>query len=139
MRAQLTTEKENLQSELNSTKQRLVDMESIRAEKSELAKRLKDAQKKIHDLESKQIKSGAAEYEKTMLKNTIAEKEQEFDRLRRENEMNIDLVFQLRKDNDDLSQKLNDFSRIEQAQLSINGHNAGLQNEIKSMKIRFES
>ncbi|XP_055847523.1 kinectin isoform X3 [Episyrphus balteatus] len=139
MRAQLSTEKENLQTELMSTKQRLLEMESIRTEKSELAKRLKDLQKKLQDLESKNIKAGAAEYEKTMLKNTIAEKEREYDRLRRENEMNIDLVFQLRKDNDDLNQKLSDFSRIEQAQSSINGHNAGLQNEIKSMKIRLEN
>ncbi|XP_055902428.1 cingulin isoform X2 [Eupeodes corollae] len=139
MRAQLSTEKENLQAELTSTKQRLGEMESIRTEKSELAKRLKDLQRKLQDLESKNIKAGAAEYEKTMLKNTIAEKEREYDRLRRENEMNIDLVFQLRKDNDDLNQKLSDFSRIEQAQSSINGHNAGLQNEIKSMKIRLEN
>lgn len=136
MRAQLTTEKNNLQTELNNAKQKISELESIRVNRSELAKKLNDAQKKIQELETKTLKSGHSEYEKTLLQNKLDEKIQEYDRLRRENEMNIDLVFQLRKDNDELNRKLNDFNRIEQAQSSINGHSISLENEIKSLKIK---
>lgn len=134
MRAQLSTEKNNLQTELNNAKQKISELEAVRVNRSELAKKLNDAQKKIQELETKTLKSGHSEYEKTLLQSKLDEKTQEYERLRRENEMNIDLVFQLRKDNDDLNRKLSDFNRIEQAQSSINGHSASLENEIKSMR-----
>ncbi|XP_046802534.1 COP1-interactive protein 1 isoform X4 [Lucilia cuprina] len=139
MRAQLSTEKNNLQTELNNAKQKISELETIRVNRSELAKKLNDAQKKIQELETKTLKNGHSEYEKTMLQNKLDEKIQEYERLRRENEMNIDLVFQLRKDNDELNRKLSDFNRIEQAQSSINGHSASLENEIKSLKIKLEN
>ncbi|XP_018783363.1 PREDICTED: calponin homology domain-containing protein DDB_G0272472 isoform X5 [Bactrocera latifrons] len=139
MRAQLTTEKDNMQVELNSLQQKLNEMDEISSERTELARKLGEMKRKLQEAEAKQIKNGASEYEKTMLKNKLAEKEQEYDRLRRENEMNIDLVFQLRKENDDLSSKLNDFSRIEQAQYSINEHSSSLQAEIKTLKTKLQN
>uniref|UniRef100_A0A034VB24 Uncharacterized protein n=1 Tax=Bactrocera dorsalis TaxID=27457 RepID=A0A034VB24_BACDO len=139
MRAQLTTEKDNMQVELNSLQQKLNEMDEIRSERTELARKLAEIKRKLQEAEAKQIKNGASEYEKTMLKNKLAEKEQEYDRLRRENEMNIDLVFQLRKENDDISSKLNDFSRIEQAQYSINEHSSSLQAEIKTLKTKLQN
>uniref|UniRef100_W8AJU9 Uncharacterized protein n=1 Tax=Ceratitis capitata TaxID=7213 RepID=W8AJU9_CERCA len=139
MRAQLTTEKDNMQMELNSMRQKLNEMDDIRVERAELAKKLNDVKRKLQEAEAKHIKNGASEYEKTMLKNKLAEREQEYDRLRRENEMNIDLVFQLRKENEDLSSKLSDFSRIEQAQYSINEHSSSLQAEIKTLKTKLQN
>ncbi|XP_036217888.2 uncharacterized protein [Bactrocera oleae] len=139
MRAQLTTEKDNMQVELNSLQQKLTEMDDIRLERTELAKKLSEMKRKLQEAETKQNKNGASEHEKTMLKNKLAEKELEYDRLRRENEMNIDLVFQLRKENDDLSSKLNDFNRIEQAQYSINEHSSSLQAEIKTLKTKLQN
>ncbi|XP_059220849.1 trichohyalin isoform X4 [Stomoxys calcitrans] len=139
MRAQLSTEKNNLQAELNSANQKISELETIRVNRTELAKKLNEAQKKIQELETKTLKNNSKEYEKTMLQNKLDEKTHEYERLKRENEMNIDLVFQLRKDNDDLNRKLNDFSRIEQAQTSLNGHSADLENEIKSLTRKLES
>ncbi|KAI9578574.1 hypothetical protein GQX74_009148 [Glossina fuscipes] len=138
-KAQLTTEKANLQSELNVAKQKISDLNDVRANRNELTKKLNEAQKKIQELEQKCLKFGASDYEKTMLQNKLAERNQEYDRLRRENEMNIDLVFQLRKDNDELNKKLNDFSRIEQIQSSINTQNAALEIEVKSLKTQLEN
>ncbi|KAL9930057.1 uncharacterized protein ACN427_014690 isoform 3-T8 [Glossina fuscipes fuscipes] len=138
-KAQLTTEKANLQSELNVAKQKISDLNDVRANRNELTKKLNEAQKKIQELEQKCLKFGASDYEKTMLQNKLAERNQEYDRLRRENEMNIDLVFQLRKDNDELNKKLTDFSRIEQIQSSINTQNAALEIEVKSLKTQLEN
>ncbi|XP_061387212.1 myosin-7 [Musca vetustissima] len=139
MRAQLTTEKNTLQTELNNTKQKIAELESIRVNRTELAKKLNDAQKKIQELETKTLKNNSKEYERTMLQNKLDEKSHEYERLKRENEMNIDLVFQLRKDNDELNRKLSDFTRIEQAKSSLNGHSADLENEIKALNKKLES
>ncbi|XP_036321036.1 myosin-7B isoform X1 [Rhagoletis pomonella] len=139
MRAQLTTEKNNMEVEISSLRQKLSEMDEIRVERTEMAKKLSEAKKKLQEAEAKQIKNGASEHEKTMLKNKLAEREQEYDRLRRENEMNIDLVFQLRKENEDLSGKLSDFNRIEQAQYSINEHSSSLQAEIKTLKTKLQN
>ncbi|KAM8716328.1 hypothetical protein ACLKA7_003242 [Drosophila subpalustris] len=140
MRAQLTTEKQSLQSELTAAMYKLADMDTIRIERTDMAKKLNEAQKKIVELEAKTLKTGnSGEHERSMLKNKLAEKEHEYERLRRENDMNIDLVFQLRKDNDDLNSKLNDFNRIEQAQSSLNGHGARREAEIKDLKTQLQA
>ncbi|XP_073824644.1 LOW QUALITY PROTEIN: uncharacterized protein [Musca autumnalis] len=139
MRAQLSTEKNTLQTELNNAHQKISELEAIRVNRTELAKKLNDAQKKIQELETKTLKNSSKEYEKTMLQNKLDEKKHEYERLKRENEMNIDLVFQLRKDNDELNRKLSDFTRIEHAKSSLNGHSADLENEIKSLTKKLES
>ncbi|XP_017041302.1 myosin-4 isoform X2 [Drosophila ficusphila] len=142
MRAQLTTEKQSLQAELSANKQKLSEMDTIRIERTDMARKLSEAQKKIADLQAKALKSAngnGGEYERTVLKNKLAEKEHEYERLRRENEMNIDLVFQLRKDNDDLNGKLSDYNRIEQAQSSLNGHGARREAEIRELKEQLQS
>ncbi|XP_017153489.1 myosin-4 isoform X7 [Drosophila miranda] len=140
MRAQLTTEKQNLQAELNASKQKMSEMDTIRIERTDMARKLNEAQKKIAELQAKTLKTGNnSDHERTMLKNKLAEKEHEYDRLRRENEMNIDLVFQLRKDNEDLNGKLSDYNRIEQAQVSLNGHGARRDAEIRELKEKLQS
>ncbi|KAH8305458.1 hypothetical protein KR018_006130 [Drosophila ironensis] len=144
MRAQLTTEKQSLQAELTANRQKISEMDTIRVERTDMARKLNEAQKKIADLQAKALKAsnGSAsggEYERTVLKNKLAEKEHEYERLRRENEMNIDLVFQLRKDNDDLNGKLSDYNRIEQAQVSLNGHGARREAEIRELKEQLQS
>ncbi|XP_039226901.1 rootletin isoform X1 [Drosophila yakuba] len=142
MRAQLTTEKQSLQAELNANKQKISEMDTIRIERTDMARKLSEAQKRIADLQAKALKTvngNGAEYERTVLKNKLAEKEHEYERLRRENEMNIDLVFQLRKDNDDLNGKLSDYNRIEQAQSSLNGHGARREAEIRELKEQLQS
>ncbi|KAH8279795.1 hypothetical protein KR054_005932 [Drosophila jambulina] len=142
MRAQLTTEKQSLQAELNANRQKVAEMDTIRIERTDMARKLNEAQKKIADLQAKALKASngnGGEYERTVLKNKLAEKEHEYERLRRENEMNIDLVFQLRKDNDDLNGKLSDYNRIEQAQLSLNGHGARRDAEIRELKEQLQN
>ncbi|KAH8393778.1 hypothetical protein KR200_011726 [Drosophila serrata] len=142
MRAQLTTEKQSLQAELNANRQKISEMDTIRIERTDMARKLNEAQKKIADLQAKALKTSngnGGEYERTVLKNKLSEKEHEYERLRRENEMNIDLVFQLRKDNDDLNGKLSDYNRIEQAQLSLNGHGARRDAEIRELKEQLQN
>lgn len=134
VKARLTTENHNLQSDLRLAQDKLTELESESETRLELSKRLIEAQRKIEDLEAKTLKGSSSDYEKTLLQNKLKENLQEYDRLRRENDMNIDLVFELRKDNDELSRKLNDYSRIEQVQTNKNDHALNLEMEIKSLR-----
>lgn len=134
IQAQFTMQKDNLEAELNGYKQKYANFNKINVEKSELNVKLITANKTIKDLEMKILKSSSMEYEKTRLKNCLNEKETEYKRLKQENDMNIDLVFQLRREVDDLNGKLSDYDRINRARTSVNDHNNSLENEIRTLR-----
>lgn len=133
-KAQFAIQRNNLELELSGYKQKYANFNKVNVEKSELNVKLITANKTIKDLEMKILKSSSMEYEKTRLKNCLNEKETEYKRLKQENEMNIDLVFQLRREVEDLNGKLNDFDRISRARTSVNDHNNSLENEIRSLR-----
>lgn len=133
-KAQFAIRRDSLESELSGYKQKYANFNKINVEKSELNVKLITANKTIKDLEMKILKSTSMEYEKTRLKNCLNEKETEYKRLKQENEMNIDLVFQLRREVEDLNGKLSDFDRISRARSSVNDHNNSLENEIRTLR-----
>lgn len=102
IKAQLTTDKENLQASLASTKTQLsdtdIDLSKTRKEKQDQGKKLLDAQSKIRDLESKYARSSTVEHERNRLKSTLEEREQEFEKLKNENEMNRDVCMQMKRE-----------------------------------------
>lgn len=102
IKAQLTTDKENLQATLTTTKSKLSDADNdlvkTKREKIDAGKKLTDAQSKIRELEEKYARSSAVEHERNRLKSTLAEREQEFERLRDENDMNKDVVMQMKRE-----------------------------------------
>lgn len=136
IKAQLSTERQNLQAEVNSVKNRISEIEVLRTEKTEIAKKLNETQKKISDLESKNVKSGAIQYEKNILKTSLDEKEKELEKVRKENEMNISYAAQMRKDNDELRKKLDDFERVSKVHRTLSDHNNSLENELKKMRLK---
>lgn len=102
IKAQLTTDKENLQSNLSATKSKLNDIDSevtkLRREKLDLSKKLTESQSKIKDLESLSVRNVTFEHEKNRLKGQLEDREQDFERLKDENEMNKDVCVQLKRE-----------------------------------------
>ncbi|KAL5282113.1 SOGA3 family protein [Megaselia abdita] len=139
VQAQLATQRKSLESELNGYKEKQAYFNKINVEKSELNVKLINANKNIKDLEMKILKTSSMEYEKSRLKNCLNEKETEYKRLKQENEMNIDLVFQLRREVEDLNGKISDFDRISRARTSVNDHNNSLENEIRTLRRKLEA
>lgn len=135
-KAQLTAEKHNLQSDLGLAKQKLSEVDVYKTEKLNLEKKLKEAQTRISELESKNINSKAKEYEKNMLRSTIAERDREIEKLKKENEMNGDLASQMRKENEELRRKLDDFERVSKAQRSLNDYNSTMEKELKKLQVK---
>ncbi|CAD7085418.1 unnamed protein product [Hermetia illucens] len=138
-KAQLTAEKHNLQSDLGLAKQKLSEVDVYKTEKLNLEKKLKEAQTRISELESKNINSKAKEYEKNMLRSTIAERDREIEKLKKENEMNGDLASQMRKENEELRRKLDDFERVSKAQRSLNDYNSTMEKELKKLQVKLEN
>ncbi|KAG4066400.1 hypothetical protein HA402_007036 [Bradysia odoriphaga] len=143
VKAQLTTQKENLQAELVTTKSKMMNFEAdltkITKEKEELNKKLTQSQKKAGDFEGKGVKSSALELENNRLKSNLADKEQEFRNLKLETEMNKDVNDQMKKELDDLRKKLSDFERVNKAQSSLNDHSSNLELEIKKLRQKLET
>lgn len=102
VKAQLTTQKENLQTELVSTKSKILNFETdlakVTKEKEDLSKKLIQAQQKVRESDGNGAKSSAAEHENNRLKSCLSEKEQEFKNLKKETEMNKDVNDQMKKE-----------------------------------------
>lgn len=103
VKAQLTTQKENLQTEMLATKSKILNFEADLAaaakEKVDLNKKLIQAQQKVRESDGNNgAKSSAVEHENNRLKSCLSEKEQEFRNLKKETEMNKDVNDQMKKE-----------------------------------------
>lgn len=102
VKAQLTQQKETLQTELVTTKSKLMnfeaDLSKVATETEELNKKLTQAQQKVKEFEGKGTKSSSVELENNRLKATLVEKEQDFKNLRMETEMNKHVNDQMKKE-----------------------------------------
>ncbi len=99
VKAQLTTQKENLQTELVTAKSKILNLE---ADLTKMTKEKEDANKKLTQAQQKEdgkgAKSSAAEHENNRLKSCLSEKEQEFKHLKMETEMNKHVNDQMKKE-----------------------------------------
>ncbi|XP_058818505.1 myosin-2 heavy chain isoform X2 [Topomyia yanbarensis] len=141
-KAQIETDKEKLQ-ELEILRKKLTQADNIEArlvkENTNLSRKLVENQKRIAELETNiENRSAGYEIEKNRLKNALEDKQREYEQLINENEMNGYQVSQMRKDNDDLRSKLDDYERIDKAQRTLSEHNSQLEQELKKLQIQLE-
>lgn len=101
-KAKLSTEKEKIENELSTLKIKVKNFDEAeikwKKENQDLNKRVIELQKKLTAAETKDIKIGATEFELSRLRAKFESKESEYDRLVKENEMNVDQLGQMRKD-----------------------------------------
>lgn len=103
-KAQLTTEKEKLESEIKSLKSKVKEFDDLevvnKREKAELAKKITDLQRKLTEAEhnNAQKSTSTFELERSRLRAKLEEKESEFNKLTKQNEMNVDQLSSMRKD-----------------------------------------
>lgn len=102
VKAQLTTQKENLQTELVATKSTIMnfeaDLSKVTKDKEELNKKLTQIQQKNKELEGKGAKNSAVEHDNNRLKSCLSEKDLDYRNLKKESEMNKDVNNQLKKE-----------------------------------------
>lgn len=141
-KAQSEADKQKLHSEVMSVnaefeKIQILD-EKLKMEKTDHERIIKELKAKIRHLDATGLKKDSVDYENNKLKASIEEKDREYNRLKRENEMNIDLVMQARKDTEDMRRKLNDFEKINKVQNNFNDQTSGLEQEVKRLKLKLD-
>lgn len=103
-KAQLTTGKEKLESEIKQLKAKVDEFDDIEAvnrrEKTDLNKKITDLQRKLTEAEHNQSKTSTSTFEldRSRLKAKLEEKESEFNKLKKQNEMNVDQLSTIRKE-----------------------------------------
>uniref|UniRef100_A0A182M105 SOGA coiled-coil domain-containing protein n=1 Tax=Anopheles culicifacies TaxID=139723 RepID=A0A182M105_9DIPT len=137
VKAQLASEREKTQ-EVDKLKNKLLQAEAIESrlvkENTNMSRRLVEVQKKLTAAETNNDNRYAGiELEKNRLKTALEDKQHDFEKLTKESEMNAYQVNQLKKDNEDLRGKLDDYERINKAQRTLSEHNAHLEQELKNI------
>lgn len=103
-KAQLTTQKEKLDAEIKSLKTKVREFDDVevvtRREKADLTKKITDLQRKLTEAEHNNSKTSTStfELERSRLRAKLEEKESEFNKLQKQNEMNVDQLSSLRKE-----------------------------------------
>ncbi|XP_035775307.1 COP1-interactive protein 1-like [Anopheles albimanus] len=143
LRAQLASEREKSQ-ESEKLKEKLIQSEAIETrlvkENTNLSRKLVEAQKKLSTVEaSTENRIATIELERNRMKALLEDKQNEYEKLLKENEMNSYQVNQLKKDNEDLRGKLDDYERINKTQRTLSEHNAELEQELKSAFAKLEA
>lgn len=138
IKAQLTTEKENLQASLNNNRNQLSDRDDelriLKKDKYDLNRKLSDTASRLKESEAQCLRMSTLEYEKKRLNLTLEERDQQIAQLKDENEMNSDQCDLMRREIDELRRKLTDFERVNKAQSSLNDHTSGLEQELRRLK-----
>uniref|UniRef100_A0A182NAM2 hydroxymethylglutaryl-CoA lyase n=1 Tax=Anopheles dirus TaxID=7168 RepID=A0A182NAM2_9DIPT len=143
LQAQLASEREKTQ-EIDKLKSKLIQAEAIETrlvkENTNMSRRLVEVQKKLTTLETNNDNRHAGiELEKNRLKTALEDKQHDYEKLNKENEMNAYQVNQLKKDNEDIRSKLDDYERINKAQRTLSEHNAHLEQELKNFSMKLEA
>lgn len=102
IKAQLTSDKEALETINNTQRTKITSLESnlerIKRDNSDLNRKMIDLQNKCKELESKSSQNVVVEHERKRLLASLQEKSHQYELLVSENEMNKDLCDQLKKE-----------------------------------------
>lgn len=102
IKAQLTSDKEKLQTTNNTLKTKMTaietELERFKRDNIDLSRKVLDVQNKYKDLESKSSQNTVIEHERKRLLASLQEKSHQYELLVSENEMNKDLSEQLKKE-----------------------------------------
>lgn len=102
VKAQLITDKENLQTSLNASRNMMNDREAelrnLKKEKIDLSRKLTEAMSKVKDTDGQSLRITTLQYEKNRIKMTLDERDQQISQLRDENDMNKDVCSQMKRE-----------------------------------------
>ncbi|KAK5639511.1 hypothetical protein RI129_012003 [Pyrocoelia pectoralis] len=145
-KAKLVMEKETISNQLKATKRDLESLEfeleelkdTYRSKNEELQKEKQQMGDKIKDLE-KNCQKGLDSFgfERGTFKNLLEEKSSELDQLKKECEVITDQLEYMRKENDDLKKKLDDYEKVSKIQRVISADTSAMEKEIKQLRSRL--
>lgn len=96
-------------------------------EKLQLEEKLKEANR---------VSYNGSESNRQRLKALLEEKQSEFEQLKKEYDVVNDQMEFMRRENDDLKKKLDDYEKVNKIQRNISADSTALENEIKQLRLR---
>ncbi|XP_049826815.1 interaptin-like isoform X4 [Aethina tumida] len=144
-KAKLVMEKETVDNQLLNLKKETSQLESelktLRdtynskqdtwiKEKLSMEEKLKDAKKVVHN---------GNDYEKSRLKSSLEEVQSELEQLKKEYSNTNDQMEFMRKENDELKKKLDDYERVNKVQRNISADSTAMEKEIRQLKIKLSN
>lgn len=142
-KSHLVTDKENLELEVRNIRLKMGELQSnesrLKRENEDLNRRIQELQKTMNNRSSKEAQLAAMEVEKNRCKNLMEQAQHELATKTRENDMNRDLLSQIRREADELRKRLEDFERIDKSHRTLGDHNNALEKDIKALKQQLES
>lgn len=142
-KSRLVTDKENLEMEIRNIRMKMGELQTnesrLKRENEDLNRRIQDLQKTMNNRSSKEAQLAAMEVEKNRFKNLMEQAQHELDTKTRENDMNRDLLSQIRREADELRKRLEDFERIDKSHRTLGDHNSALEKDIKALKQQLET
>lgn len=77
--------------------------------------------------------------ELTRLKSSLDQKQTELEQIRREHEVVNDQMEYMRRENDELKKKLDDYDKVHKIQRNISADSTAMENQIKELKLRLNN
>ncbi|KAF2885000.1 hypothetical protein ILUMI_21174 [Ignelater luminosus] len=145
-KAKLVMEKETITSQLLSSKRELETVEaeldtlkeSHASQNEKLLKEKTQLQEKVKSLEkSIQKSSDAFALDKNRIKTSLEEKLSELEQIKKEYEVVHDQMEYMRRENDDLKKKLDDYDKVSKIQRNISADSSAMEKEIKQLRIKL--
>nr|CAD7196699.1 unnamed protein product [Timema douglasi] len=144
-KSQLVKDKELVYSQLLSTKRELSSMEgelktlqdTYKSKQEGWIKEKLDMQERAREMEEKVARSSGGEgwtAERNRLKSTLEEKTREVDNFRREIEMLNDQMDHIKKENDELRRKLEDFDKVVKIQRNMTADTSAIDKELRETR-----
>ncbi|XP_017771201.1 PREDICTED: myosin-2 heavy chain isoform X2 [Nicrophorus vespilloides] len=139
-KAKLVTEKESLSSQLMCVRRELEKVEEdSEIEKDALVMKYEALMKVKNELAEKISKNGNGDLEKVRLKSSLEERQSELDQLKKEYEVINDQMEYMRRENEELRKKLDDFDKVHKIQRNISADSSAMGVEIRELKARLAS
>ncbi|XP_069678529.1 golgin subfamily A member 4 isoform X2 [Periplaneta americana] len=144
-KAQLVMDREKIEAQLLSTKRELVaagnELRALRdtfsGKQDSWIKEKLDLQEKLKELEEKVSRSNGGDswtLEKTRLKSILEDKTIEMDQMKKEAHMLSDQMEHIRKENDELKKKLDDFDKVVKVHRSMSADTTAVEKELRNIK-----
>lgn len=139
-KVRLISDKETIDRELKSTKNKLIDVQN---HESALKREIEDLNRRVTELQkSSNSRSGNnqnIEAEKNHFKTMMEEAQRDLAKKNHENDMNRDQLSQMKRENDDYKRRLEDFERIDKTHRTLSEHNSELEKQLKQMRQQLDS
>lgn len=86
--------------------------------------------------EMSRVNYNGSDSDKQRLKALFEEKQSELDQIKKEYDLIHDQMEYMRRENDDLKKKLDDYEKVNKVQRNISADSSAMENEIRQLRIK---